>query len=187
MDILFQSRYDALRTTNGLVEGLGRSRQRLVSHGFVGAGLLSLTTMLDIYLVGWFRFSHQLAGGFIGIHCHFGWIQFWDVWLQVKVNSGPRNPSLWKMKWQFSEINLRVKVPSSGQIRSEVFGGAGGGPAAESWLRLDIGDGWVVLVEHFLIKSQLARLVFCWLLYRVRLAVQRWWCGRWDHTWIYLC
>ena len=72
MDILFQSRYDALRTTNGLVEGLGRSRQRLVSHGFVGAGLLSLTTMLDIYLVGWFRFSHQLAGGFIGIHCHFG-------------------------------------------------------------------------------------------------------------------
>ena len=36
------------RTTNGLVEGLERSRQILISHGFVGVDFLSLTTMLDI-------------------------------------------------------------------------------------------------------------------------------------------
>ena len=117
-------------------KGLGRSLFPMFLWSW-----LSLSYNDVRYLVGWFRYSHQLSGGFIGIHCCFDWIQFSDVWLQVKVNSGPRNPSPWKMKWQFSEINLRVKVPSSGQIRSEVSGGAGGGPAAESWLRLDIGDG----------------------------------------------
>ena len=33
---------------------------------------------------------------------------------------------------QFLEMKSRVRVPSLGQIRIEVFGGFGGGPAADS-------------------------------------------------------
>ena len=50
---------------------------------------------------------------------------------------------------------FRVRVPSLGQIRIEVFGGVGDGPAADSLYVSGpvIGDSGVLLAEHFLMKS----------------------------------
>ena len=58
---------------------------------------------------------------------------------------------------------FRVRVPSLGQIRIEVFGGVGDGPAADSLYVSGpvIGDRGVLLAEHFLMKSaELAGQVF---------------------------
>ena len=50
---------------------------------------------------------------------------------------------------------FRVRVPSLGQIRIKVFGGVGGGPAADSLYVSGpvIGNSGVLLAEHFLMKS----------------------------------
>ena len=43
-----------------------------------------------------------------------------------------RKPCTLKREVQFFEMNSRVKDPGLGQTRSEVSGGVGGGPAADS-------------------------------------------------------
>ena len=52
-------------------------------------------------------------------------------------------------------MKSKVRVSSLGQIRIEVFGGVGGGLAADSCYVSGpvIGGSGVLLVEHFLMKS----------------------------------
>jgi len=61
-----------------------------------------------------------------------------EAWIGLTLGSrskstgGLRKPCPLKREVQFFEMNSRVKDPGLGQTRSEVSGGVGGGPAADS-------------------------------------------------------